>query len=179
MYEPTDTPPPQEVLYTVPQYHQPQYVVEKPTPSCCSLKDAIFITAALVVIVFFGTCTALVLTNWRSLTSAASDAGETMGQVKAKTTQVMDMVSNVNDLTKGFKAINSTALAQNIESGSRYSAEMLKSMNSKRSVSVTLQLPFGGGDEQAEDPPGDDGGEPGAPPRKDRPPPRQPLPAEP
>ena len=128
----------------------------------------------------FRSATLLLLTNWRSVSSALNNADETTAKVNAKMTQVLDMVSNVNDLTKGFKAINSTALAQNIESGSRYSAEMLKSMNSKRSVSVTLQLPFGG-DEEAEDPPGDDdgGGENGAPPRKGRPKPRAPLPAEP
>lgn len=195
MYPPTDTPPP-EVIYTIPpeyqphthyaekssyvppECHQPQYVVEK---GCClPLERIIYVTAALCVIACFGTATLLLLTNWRSVSSALNNADETTAKVNAKMTQVLDMVSNVNDLTKGFKAINSTALAQNIESGSRYSAEMLKSMNSKRSVSVTLQLPFGG-DEEAEDPPGDDdgGGENGAPPRKGRPKPRAPLPAEP
>lgn len=188
MYAPpvmtTDTPPPAE-FYTVPvidpHYHFPS--TEKPPqphefkPSCC--ERGLSVTANLVVILVFLTLFGALVYNWRALSTTAENAQNISGDVAVKMPVFMDMATNMNKLTSGFRNVNSTEMALNIEDSSRLSVQLLRSFFKNRQISFTVQMPFGGEiDENGNNNNGTDsnGDDPPASPRNGRPRPRDPLP---
>lgn len=185
MYAPpvmtTDTPPPAE-FYTVPivdpqHYHFPS--TEKPhefKPSCC--ERGLSVTANLVVILVFLTLFGALVYNWRALSTTAENAQNISGDVAVKMPVFMDMATNMNKLTSGFRNVNSTEMALNIEDSSRLSVQLLRSFFKNRQISFTVQMPFGGEiDENGNDTNnGTDSNDPPAAPRNGRPRPREPLP---